>query len=87
MAGANPPGTAGRRSSQLRRRQHEVTRRTAAALGEVPTVVLVGGTMLAGLYWITNRRREVALAEAAEKLRKDGYSVAAKTVSADEERS
>lgn len=40
---------------------------TAAALGEVPTVVLVGGSLLAGLYWITQRRREVALAEAAEK--------------------
>ncbi len=40
---------------------------TQAALGEVPTVVLVGGSLLAGLYWITQRRREVALAEAAEK--------------------
>jgi len=40
---------------------------TASALGEVPTVVLVGGSLLAGLYWITQRRREVALAEAAEK--------------------
>ena len=35
-----------------------------AALDEAPMVVLVGGTMLAGLYWITNRRREVLLAEA-----------------------
>lgn len=60
---------------------------TAAALGEVPTVVLVGGTMLAGLYWVTNRRREVALAEAAEKLRKAGYPVAARSTSDDEERS
>ncbi len=40
---------------------------SAAALGEVPTVVMVGGSVLAGLYWITQRRREVALAEAAEK--------------------
>lgn len=38
-----------------------------AALDEAPAVVLVGGTMLAGLYWITNRRREVLLAEAQEK--------------------
>src|SRR2546421_2233959 len=36
---------------------------TANALGDVPTVVLVGGSLLAGLYWITQRRREVALAE------------------------
>jgi formate dehydrogenase iron-sulfur subunit len=41
---------------------------TKAALDEVPTVVLVGGTMMAGLYWITNRRREVLLAEARQKL-------------------
>jgi len=29
----------------------------------VPTVVLLGGAMLSGLYWITQRRAEVALAE------------------------
>ena len=39
----------------------------ATALGDVPTVVLVGGATLAGLYWITQRRAEVALAEAREK--------------------
>src|SRR3954470_8548643 len=38
-----------------------------AALDEAPMVVLVGGSMLAGLYWITNRRREVLLAEAQNK--------------------
>ncbi len=38
---------------------------SAAALGEVPTVVTIGGSLLAGLYWFTQRRREVALAEAA----------------------
>ena len=37
---------------------------SAAALAEVPTVVAVGGSVLAGLYWITQRRREVAQAEA-----------------------
>ena len=37
-----------------------------AALGESPTVVLVGGSMLAALYWITQRRKLVALAEAEE---------------------
>jgi formate dehydrogenase iron-sulfur subunit len=36
---------------------------TANALGDVPTVVLVGGSLLAGLYWITNRRKQVAFAE------------------------
>jgi len=36
---------------------------SAAALGDSPTVVLVGGSLLAGLYWITDRRRAVALAE------------------------
>jgi formate dehydrogenase iron-sulfur subunit len=40
---------------------------TANALGDVPTVVLVGGSFLAGLYWITQRRSQVALAEDAEK--------------------
>ncbi len=38
---------------------------TANALGDVPTVVLVGGSLLAGLYWITNRRKYVVLAEQA----------------------
>ena len=40
---------------------------TASALGDGPTVILVGGTLLAGLYWITQRRALVALAEANEK--------------------
>jgi formate dehydrogenase iron-sulfur subunit len=39
---------------------------SAVALGEVPIVVTVGGTVLAALYWITQRRPEVALAEAEE---------------------
>src|SRR6266576_2134660 len=42
---------------------------TANALGDIPTVVTVGGGLLAGLYWITNRRKLVALAEAAESAR------------------
>ena len=38
---------------------------TANALGDIPSVVLVGGGLLAGLYWITEpRRKQVALAEA-----------------------
>jgi formate dehydrogenase iron-sulfur subunit len=40
---------------------------SANALGDVPTVVLVGGSLLAGLYWITQRRAEVALADAREQ--------------------
>lgn len=40
---------------------------SASALAEVPTVVLVGGSLLAGLYWFTQRRAEVAAAEAAER--------------------
>lgn len=40
---------------------------TANALGDVPTVVLIGGSLLASLYWITNRRKEVALSEIGDK--------------------
>ncbi len=40
---------------------------TANALGDVPTVVLVGSSLLGGLYWITERRKQVALAESKEK--------------------
>lgn len=36
---------------------------SAAALGETPTVVLVGGSMLAALYWISQRKRAVATEE------------------------
>jgi formate dehydrogenase iron-sulfur subunit len=43
-----------------------------AALGDTPTVVLVGGSLLAGLYWITQRRREVLLAESHSS---GGYEV------------
>jgi len=40
---------------------------TAAAMGDSPKVVIMGGTILSALYWITQRRREVALADATEK--------------------
>jgi len=40
---------------------------TANALGDGPTVIMVGGALLSGLYWITQRRALVALAEAREK--------------------
>jgi formate dehydrogenase iron-sulfur subunit len=40
---------------------------TAAAMSDTPTVVLVGGSLLAGIYWITQRRREVLLAESKLK--------------------
>lgn len=38
-----------------------------AALGDVPTVVLVGGALLSGIYWITQRREQVLRAEARPK--------------------
>jgi formate dehydrogenase iron-sulfur subunit len=40
---------------------------TAGAISDSPKVVIMGGTILSGLYWITQRRRDVALAEAEEK--------------------
>jgi formate dehydrogenase iron-sulfur subunit len=40
---------------------------TAAAIGEVPTVVLVGAALLSALYWITQRRGAVALAEPSQE--------------------
>jgi len=40
---------------------------TAGPLGELPTMVVVGGALLTSLYWITQRRRDVLLAEAEEK--------------------
>ena len=36
-------------------------------MGDSPKVVIMGGTILSALYWVTQRRREVALAEAEEK--------------------
>lgn len=36
---------------------------TGKALYHVPDVVVIGGTLLGGVYWITNRRAEVAAAE------------------------
>ncbi|MBZ5574290.1 MAG: 4Fe-4S dicluster domain-containing protein [Acidobacteriia bacterium] len=44
---------------------------TASALSDGPTVILVGGALLSGVYWITQRRAEVALAEAREKSEKE----------------
>ncbi len=40
---------------------------TANALGDSPTVILMGGALLSGLYWITQRRAEVYAAEHAQK--------------------
>jgi len=40
---------------------------TAAAMGDSPKVVIMGGTILSALYWITQRRRDIALAAAEEK--------------------
>ena len=43
---------------------------TEAALGDSPKVVIMGGTILSALYWITQRRREVALTESKPALTK-----------------
>jgi formate dehydrogenase iron-sulfur subunit len=40
---------------------------TASALGDSPKVVIMGGTILSALYWVTQRRKEVAATEAARK--------------------
>jgi formate dehydrogenase iron-sulfur subunit len=40
-------------------------RLTRAALTKIPHVVSVGGALLYGIWWITNRREEVARADAA----------------------
>jgi len=44
---------------------------TANAMGDAPMVVTVGGSILAGLYWVTQRRKEVALTEALEREQKN----------------
>jgi hypothetical protein len=36
-------------------------------MGDSPKVVIMGGPILSALYWITQRRRDVAIAEAEEK--------------------
>jgi formate dehydrogenase iron-sulfur subunit len=41
---------------------------TATALGDSPTVILMGGALLSGLYWITQRRAEVYAAEHSPKV-------------------
>jgi hypothetical protein len=46
-----------------------------AALGEMPTVVMVGGSLLAGLYWFTQRRHQVMAAEATEKAEREAKNV------------
>jgi len=40
---------------------------SAAAMSDSPKVVVIGGTILSALYWITQRRHEVALAETQQK--------------------
>ena len=44
-----------------------LTMLTMSALSKVPNVLSVGGVVLGGIWWITNRRTEVAAFEAAEK--------------------
>jgi formate dehydrogenase iron-sulfur subunit len=40
---------------------------TMSALSKVPNVLSVGGVLLGGIWWITNRRSEVQAHEASEK--------------------
>ncbi|HET9531588.1 MAG TPA: 4Fe-4S dicluster domain-containing protein [Blastocatellia bacterium] len=44
---------------------------TWAVLHQIPRVVAVGGVLMSGIWWITNRRNEVQRAERDEKLRKE----------------
>ncbi|MBI3666764.1 MAG: 4Fe-4S dicluster domain-containing protein, partial [Acidobacteria bacterium] len=43
---------------------------TFRVLSKIPHFVATGGALLAGLWWITNRRQEVAAAEKAESAEK-----------------
>ncbi len=47
---------------------------TFRVLSKIPPLVGVGGFMLAGLWWLTNRKAEVAQAEAADAAREGGRS-------------
>jgi formate dehydrogenase iron-sulfur subunit len=40
---------------------------TSRVLSKVPDVVMLGGVLLGGIWWITNRRDDVAAAEDSEK--------------------
>ncbi len=40
---------------------------TMTAMSKIPNVVTVGGVMLGGIWWITNRREEVARHEGSQK--------------------
>ena len=39
---------------------------TYRVLSEIPSLVTLGATLLGGIWWITNRREEVAEAEMKE---------------------
>jgi formate dehydrogenase iron-sulfur subunit len=45
---------------------------TFRVLSRIPDLVALGGVLLGGIWWITNRRTEVAAAEAAESRKSDG---------------
>jgi len=44
---------------------------TWEVLSKLPTIVSVGGVMMFGIYWIVNRRQEVADAEASSSAREE----------------
>jgi formate dehydrogenase iron-sulfur subunit len=39
---------------------------TYRVLSKIPTLVTLGGALLGGIWWITNRREEVTEAESKE---------------------
>jgi formate dehydrogenase iron-sulfur subunit len=45
-------------------------------LQEIPNLVSIGGVLMGGIWWITNRRNEVQRAAREEKLRKEREDVA-----------
>lgn len=46
---------------------------TANALAKIPGILSIGGAMLAGIWWITQRREEVAHAEHAAAAKKEAH--------------
>jgi formate dehydrogenase iron-sulfur subunit len=58
---------------------------TWAALEKVPTIVVVGGVVLTGIWWITSRREEVEKFEAGGK-REHWWQIGKKKEDAKEEK-
>ncbi|MDM7914694.1 MAG: 4Fe-4S dicluster domain-containing protein [Candidatus Eisenbacteria bacterium] len=54
---------------------HPMEEYTEAVLSKLPNVVLVGGSLLSGLYWIINRRMVLARERMAARERAEGMGV------------